>query len=410
MTPHEQTGRTDWIGLRISRWRDMTRMKQQELADLVGISREQLSRIENGHKAVTDRRLLYAFATALGVSATDLTGQPEQPRTRDELAVYSAVPALRGALDDEPEDSSPITTTVLAAEVDRAMAARMACDYQTLSTLLPALITDTRRLANTEDGSQEGLALFVRAAVTSALTIKPFGYVDLSLRLAERAQHAARLLDRPVEQAAAAFAGAQTALASGTVGGRRRSFKASADAADAIGDTGDDAALSWYGMLHLHAALSAASLGLADEVDTHHAEARAVAARISSDPWRMEVTTANVDVWRVAIALENGEPDRAPEYARRVDRGSLRTRQRLAHLHIACGRGWYLAGKAEKATRQFLQADDVAASELRSRPSVKEIVTQMTRNARRQGGPELRELAVRMGIDPLDPDGDAKRG
>ncbi|WP_244933177.1 helix-turn-helix domain-containing protein [Micromonospora tulbaghiae] len=398
----------DYIGLRIARYRDVGRLTQRELADAVGVSREHLSRVENGRKAVTDRRMLYAFATALGVSVTDLTGQPAPPRSQDDLVMYSAVPALRGALDDDPEDDSRITASMLAAEVDRAMAARMACDYHTLAALLPGLVMDARRLADEDgDSGRVGLELFVRAAVCASLTIKPFGHIDLATRLGERARIAAVQLGSPASLAAADFALAQTALASGTVGGRRRSLAAATRAADQIGDVGGDEALSWYGMLHLQAALSAATLGRVDEAAAHHSEATAVAARVSADPWRMEVTPANVGVWRVAIALESGEPDRAPQYARAVDRTGLRTRQRLAHLHIACGRGWYQAGKPDKAVRQFLAADTVAPSELRSRPSVREIVGQMVRDARRRGGPELRKLALRVGVDPLDPDLDA---
>lgn len=400
-------GRGDYIGLRIARWRETARLTQQELADTVGVSREHLSRVENGHKPVTDRRLLYAFATALGVSVTDLTGQPAQPRTRDDLVIYSAVPALRGALDDEPEDTSPITPTVLAAEVDRAMAARMACDYQSLATLLPALVMGSRRLASVGgDDGRTGLALLVRAAVTSALTVKPFGYIDLSARLVERAQGAAEQLGDPNLTAAVAFTSAQTALASGTVGGRRRSLAIAGHAAGQVADHGDDEAVSWYGMLHLQAALSAATLGQPEQATAHHAEAEQAAQRAGADPWRMELTPSNVGVWKVAEALED-EPGRAPEYARQVDRTGLRTRQRLAHLHISCGRGWYQAGRPDRAVTQFLSADDVSSAELRSRPSVREIVGQLVRDARRQGGSELRELAVRLGIDPLDPDADA---
>ncbi|MEN3609295.1 helix-turn-helix transcriptional regulator [Plantactinospora sp. ZYX-F-223] len=397
----------DYIGLRIARWRDIARLTQQELADTVGISREHLSRVENGHKPVTDRRLLYAFATALGVSVTDLTGQPAQPQTRDDLVIYSAVPALRGALDDDPEDTSPITPKVLAAEVDRAMAARMACDYQTLAALLPPLVMDARRLASVGgDDGRAGLDLLVRATVCASLTVKPFGHIDLAARLVERAQAAADQLDEPALTAAAAFASSQTALASGTVGGRRRSLAIAARAADQVGDIGGDEALSWYGMLHLQAALSAATLGQTDAASAHHGEAEQAAGRAGADPWRMELTPANVGVWRVAEALED-EPGRAPEYARRVDRTGLRTRQRLAHLHISCGRGWYQAGHPDKAVAQFLAADEVSPAELRSRPSVREIVGQIVRDARRQGGAELRELAVRVGVDPLDPDADA---
>lgn len=396
--------RTDYIGYRVANWRRLAGLTQEQLAERVGVSNAYISMIENGSRAVTKRSLLIALATALGVSVTDLTGQPSRPRSRDELAVYSAVPALRGALDDDPDSIEPITIGQLASDVDQAMRARMACDYPTLARILPRIVADTRRLVDTDE--QRGLALFVRAAVCAALAIKPFGYVDLSTRFAERAELAARLLDRPVELAAAQFAAAQTALASGTAGGQRRSLDTAAQAAARLGDSGGDDTLTWYGMLHLHAALSAASLGRTGDVTTHLAEAEAAAARSGSDPWRMEFSPANVGVWRVGISVENGEPDRAPDYARRVDRSQLRTANRLVRLHIDAGRGHYAAGDNDKAVRQFLLADSVSPAELRSRSTVREIVAQMVRDARRGGSAELRDLAVRMGVDPLDPDHD----
>lgn len=399
-------GRQDWIGLRVARWRDIAGMTQQELAERVGASREQISRLENGHRPVTDRRLLYALASALGVDVVDLTDQPAQVRTRHDLAVYSAVPALRGALDDEPDDTGPIDAAALAARVDRAMAARMACDYEALAAVLPSAMADSRRLADASgDGAELGLGLFVRTAVCAALAVKPFGYVDLAARLAERAQLAADRLARPVEHSAASFAAAQCALASGTVGGRQRSLATSIAAADQLGDSGDDDALTWYTMLHLHAGLSAAALGDSDDAIAHHHEAAVTSTRLRSDPWRMEPMPGNIGVWRAALALDNGEPTRAPEYARRVEVPPIRTKQRRAHLHIFAGRGAYAAGDTASAVQHFLQADEVAPSELRTRPSVKEVVGQMVRDARRRGSEELRDLATRVGVDPLDPDG-----
>ena len=398
--------REDWIGRRVARWRDVAGMTQQQLADAVQVSREHLSRIENGHRSVTDRRLLYALATALGVNVGDLTGQPEPPRNRHDLAVYSAVPAMRGALDDDPPDDGPLDPSQMGRRVDAAMRLRMACDYANLANLLPSLIASTRRLANSGgDGAELGLGLFVRTAVCAALAVKPFGYLDLAARFAERATAAADLLDQPVERAAAGFATAQCALASGTTGGQRRSLAVSRTHADLLGGTGDDAALTWWVMLHLHAGLSAATLGDGDTAVAHHREAATTAERISTDPWRMEPAPANVGVWRVSIALED-DPVRVPHYTRRVDRTALRSRQRTAHLHIQAGRGCCAADDPAAAVRHFLAADEVAPSELRSRPSVRELVGQMVRDARGRGSTELRDLATRVGIDPLQPDAD----
>jgi hypothetical protein len=54
--------------------------------------------------------------------------------------------------------------------------------------------------------------------------------------------------------------------------------------------------------------------------------------------------------------------------------------------------------------RAFLAADDAAPGDLRMRPSAVELVGQMVRDAPVRGGSaELRELAVRVGVDPLAP-------
>lgn len=393
--------RADYIGLRVARWRDIAGMTQQQLADTIGVSAAYISMIEGGQRAVTKRSRVISLAAALGVRVEDLTAQPHQPRDRSELAAYSAVPGIRRALDDEPDGPLPDIAEV-TRRADTVLHARMACDYTTFGALLPGLVADTRILANTPATERAGFGLFIQVAVAGALGLKSMGHVDLSMRLAERAERAAVLLGGPDETAAAAFAVAQVALSGGS---QRRSLTLATTAAEKLGDTATGDLASWYGLLHLHAALSAASLGRADDATAHYAEARSTLPRADGgDRWRMEFTPANVATWRVSIALENGEPERAPEYARRVDRTALRNPQRRARLHIDAGRGLYLAGQADQAVRQFLAADAVSAQELRSRSTVREITGQMVRDARRRGSNELRDLAVKLGIDPLDPE------
>ncbi|WP_229706390.1 helix-turn-helix domain-containing protein [Micromonospora sonchi] len=391
----------DYIGLRIARWRATAGMTQQQLADRVGVSAAYITMIEGGKRAVTKRSLIIALATALGVRVEDLTAQPAQPRDASELAIYSAAPGIRRALDEDPDGPPPNVADVVRS-AEEVMRTRMACDYVAYAALLPDLIAATRYLAAEPRTERQGLALFVKAAFAGATGMKSLGHVDLSMRLAERAQHAAALLGEPDEIAAADFATAQVAL---TGGSQRRSLTLAAIAAERVGDTATEGLASWYGMLHLHAAISAASLGRGDDAAAHYAEAEGALRRAGgADRWRMEFGPANVATWRVAIALENGEPERAPEYARKVDRTALRNAQRRTRLHIDVGRGHFLAGNHEKAVRQFLAADDVSAQELRSRATVKEITGQMVRDARRRGSAELRDLATRLGIDPLDPD------
>jgi transcriptional regulator with XRE-family HTH domain len=377
-------------------------MTQQQLADVVGVTREYISMIENGKRPVTKRSLLIALAQALGVSINDLTGQPYEPLSREELLIYSIASGVRGALDEDYDDASLADPAALTTTARRVAVARMACDYATLAELLPELVLQTRVLAFTGagDAARTGLSLFVAAATDAAFAIKSHGHIDLAIRLADAAQVAAAArLGEPAEMGVAAFAVAQCAL---TGGSRRKSLRIATEVSAGLGNARDDRTLTWYGMLHLHAALSAAALGRTDDVAPHLAEAEATAAQVTSDPWLQELTPANVGVWRVAIALENGEPDRAPEYARRVDKSRIRGVHRRASLHIDTGRGWYAAGSVDQAVREFLRADDLAPQKVRTRPWVLELVGQMVRESVRRGGSdELRELAARCHIDPL---------
>lgn len=389
----------EWIGRRIGRYRDLLGLTQQELADTVGVSRSYVAMIERGERAVTKRSLLIRFASALGVAVTDLTGQPTRPRSRDDMHIAALASTVRQALDEDPDGhgTTPRPADVLARAVDEAMRARMFCDYARLCVLAPGLVRDARLLA--EAGHVDGLRMFAQAAVTAAFAIKPFGYVDLATRLGERALRAAEQAGDAVCAAAARFAIAQAALAGGC---RRRSYHLAESAAVELSDGGDDDARAWYGLLHLHAALSAGALGRGDTAEAHLDEAARIASHVAGDPWRMEFGPTNVRLWRVGVALENGQPERAPVLAAGVDPSGLRTPHRRARLHIDSGRGAFLAGDHTGAVRHFLAAVDIAPVEVRGRATVEEMVGQLVRSARRPGE-ELRTLAVRLGIDPLDP-------
>jgi transcriptional regulator with XRE-family HTH domain len=365
----------------------------------VGVSREYISMIENGKRAVTKRALLYNLACALNVSITDLTGQPVMPRTAEEHAAYVVAPAIRHALDGFDEAPTPRSVQHLAEVSQWAMSARMARDLPTLGRILPGLVAETAVLA--EDGDEQAVALHAQACVTAALALKPLS-IDLARRAAERATLYADRLGDPAHIGAAGFASAQTIMAGGS---RRVSLAVAERAADRVqpGATTDDAR-AWYGMLHLHAALSAASVGRSDHANAHLDEAASVASTVDGDPWHMEFSPANVEVWRVGVALENGEPERAPEHARRVEQGKLRSIDRRTRLHIDAARGLYVTGHQDAAVRALLTADHMAPQGVRIMTVVREIVGQMLRDTPTRGGSdELRDLATRMGLDPLSP-------
>ena len=119
----------------------------------------------------------------------------------------------------------------------------------------------------------------------------------------------------------------------------------------------------------------------------------------------MEINPANVGTWAVGIALENGQPERAPQLARLVDPNGLKTKYRRSRLHYDTGRGLYVAGDTDGAIRALLAADREAPGDLRQRAAAVEIVQQMIRDAPQHGGSEtLRDLAVKVGVNPFSPD------
>jgi transcriptional regulator with XRE-family HTH domain len=64
---------TDRVRARILDFRVAAGMSQQDLAERLGVTREYVSMIENGRRAVTRYPLLAAFARGLGVDVTALT-------------------------------------------------------------------------------------------------------------------------------------------------------------------------------------------------------------------------------------------------------------------------------------------------------------------------------------------------
>lgn len=401
------------VGLNIANYRTLAGLTQEQLGERVGrilrgrpFTYSYISMIENGKRLVESRSLLAAFAEALGVAVLDLTGQPYDPTNRGDLLVFQVADSVRAALED-PEGNEPITLRPLdqlAAVAEEAMTARMLCDMPALGRHLPGLLAETRLLWF-DQGDRTAGELFVKAAVTACLALKSAGWHDLAIRLAGLADQAARSHGDPVCVAAAQFAIAQCAL---TTGGRRRSARlaeAGVNDLDRLTRKGNlpprlhNEVMSWMVMLHLHTALSKAAAHEGDPED-HLTAAAAIARKVTGNPWRMEPTPDNALVWKAGVSLELGEPDRVAEIVRAVDVNRLLTPQRKSRLFLEGGTAAHLTGDTTSAVRYLLLAENAAPGDLRQRSHTVEIVAHLVRQARDRGSAELRDLAVRVGIDP----------
>jgi transcriptional regulator with XRE-family HTH domain len=394
------------IGQRVTQWRAIAGLSQEELGVRAGgYTKQYISAIETGRRAVNTRRLLADLAAGLGVEIHHLTGQPYDPTNDQDYLTYTVVPKVRAALDEPDEQVETRTGQQLEQAANQVMTARMSCDMAAIGQHLPDLLTETRQLWYGTGDRGAGMNL-VKALVTGALALKAAGFIDLAIRMSEQGSQVADGLGDPIAIAATRFVAAQCALAAGN---RKRSARLAtlgADDMDRYARTSRLApnlrndAHAWMGLLHLHAALSDAGLDTGD-APGHYAAATAISRHVTGDPWYMEFgesALANAETWGVGIALESGQPERAPTLARRIDLSQLRTPQRRSRVHLDWGRGLFLLDDYPGATRQLLLADEAAPGDLRNRASAVEAVIHMIRHMR-AGSEDLLALAVKVGVN-----------
>jgi transcriptional regulator with XRE-family HTH domain len=392
------------FGLRVAHWRTLADISQEELGRRAGgYSKQYISAIENGRRQVGTLRLVADLAHGLGIEIHHLLGQPYAPTNETDLLNYTIVPLIRTALDEPDQEIEIRDMRQLELAAARAMAARMACDMTAIGETLPGLLAEARQQWYATGDGAAGL-VFVKALVTGALAFKAAGHIDLAIRMAEQADHVATGIGHPIAVAAARFTTAQCAMSTGN---RKRSARLADQGATELdryvrtpklANMLHNDALGWMVMLHLQAALSEAGMTGGDP-SGRLAAAEVVARHVDGNPWLMEPTIANVETWGVGVALENGQPERAPDLARRIDVNALLTPQRRSRVHLDWGRGLFLTEDYAGATRQLLIAEENAPGDLRNRATAVEAVVYMIRH-QRVGSEELANLAVKVGVDP----------
>jgi hypothetical protein len=246
-----------------------------------------------------------------------------------------------------------------------------------------------------------------RAYFTAWSLVTSLGFLDLGLKAAEMATATARGADDPVLLGAAEFARAQALYHIGAV---RPSLNVCTRAVNGIeAATGSTTVQQVYGTLHLHAAQTCAVSGNGEDARAHLAEAAATARRTGehigrtgpdANVFELYFGPANVELWRLAIAVEQHEGGRSPEIVAGVDLNALGSPNRRAYMYADLGRGLAQERRRDReAVEALCEAERIAPDLVRSTPLVRETVTDLLRRARRRaGGRNLTGLAYRMGI------------
>lgn len=392
------------IGRRMREIRTWRGMSQATLAQLAGFSAMYVSYIERGERTVDKRRTLEAFASALRVSPSELTGTPWE-QNPDGAEAHAAVLALEAALEGTAlgeDPGGPVRDwQAILADIDRLSELRKRGDYAAQGDLVPDLLTELHaayvRLPAQRERVLRGL---IDCYSATAWITRRLGGRGLPLLAARIAQTCAD------ELGSIEWRGYATWLRSQVAGplSRRQQYQRAVSMADQlIANLGSADVLQVYGMLHLSAAVAAAAQSDRETSETHLGEAAAVAHRMDGPVGEfahMWFGMANVGVWRTAIAVEFSEPGKVIELARGVDVEAIPSPTRRAAFYIDVGRSML----KERATREaglatLMRAEGLAPQRLRTDVFTREAVADQLRRARRDAiGRELRGLAYRMGI------------
>lgn len=394
------------IGDRIRDRRLLRGWSVRHAASRAGLSHATWSRIERGRQAADNRFVLADIAAALECAPDDLAGEPVPAADRDALAARAGVHAVRQALVDgevpddatgaEPAGAGP-PVAELARTVALADALRQACDYAGTARLLPDLLRDLHTAAAGPD-RRRALRLLCEATFIASSVVRNLGHPGEAWLAAQRCHEVALRTGDPVLLGYAAYARAAAATACGSY---RRGLDLAATAAGELAPhTGSPGGSEMLGSLQLICAHASRGLRRPDESRAWSAEAAALAGRTG------ETTTmglyfgpTNVNIWRVGIEADGGDPGRAAEIAAVTNPAAIAAGFRQVFFYADTARAYArLPGRDRTAVRYLLTAERLAPQHMHTSALAQETTRVLLERSRRAGNSALRGLAARMRV------------
>ncbi|MEV6596234.1 helix-turn-helix transcriptional regulator [Actinoplanes sp. NPDC051346] len=368
-------------------------------ASRAGISHATWSRIERGLQAADNRFTLAAIAGALQCAPADLAGTEVPAPDRATAAARASVLGLRRALIDidlsEPPAGPAPPIAELARSVALADALHQACDYAGAARLLPDLLRDLHTETAGPDHS-EALRLLCDATSIASSVLRNLGHPADAWLGAERCRDAADASGDPVLRGHAAYALARAATACGSYQrGQTLAERAVDDLGRHLGRPGGPEVL---GFLHLVAALASQCRRRLDDSRDWLTEAAGLARRTGeTNTMSMFFGPTNVNIWRMSIEVDHGDPAQVVQIARHTDPAiPVGVRQVFYYADTARALA-LLGGRDREAIRFLLTAERIAPQHVRTSAELAETVLVLLDRSRRQaGGTALRGLYERM--------------
>lgn len=394
--------------------------RQADLGARLGCSASTVSRMEQRGSRTTDLHLLRQAAREVGVPPKVLGAAlglgvlqairvaPVGPRCAEEdpmrrrtllAAAGLAAPAqlLMGVDDALARMPGPTGSTApLDTRMARARAYFDVGEHAALLEALPGLLADAHEGAR----SRTDLAHARLSACYSlaAQVLVKIGRYDRARLTADRATLYADLSGSPLVAAAAARELSIVLRHQDQAAAAQRLIL---DAATKVETTGltTPAQAAAYAQMLCTTSYTAARAGDRDQAQAMIREASKAARRLpqQAPAGRLfPITPAAVDLYEVGVHWALGDAGAALKAGRALHADQFLTAERKGRMHTDLGRAWWQWGKPEQTAHELLSALRVSPGEVRDRPAIRQIVSDLSTRHPRVGG--VRELAAATGV------------
>ncbi|RLL70509.1 helix-turn-helix transcriptional regulator [Streptomyces sp. Z26] len=332
------------------------------------------------------------LATRVTASLRDAEEDPMRRRTLLTASAAAGPAALLTGL-DEALASTPGPTRSASPLDARAAMAQELYDrgaHQHLLSALPGLIADGHSAAlSRRDLDQARLSSIYSLA--SAVLVK-MGAYGRARSTADRARTWAEVSGSPLAAAAAAREWAIVLRHHNQHADAQRVMTSAAADVEATG-LHTEVYTAAYAQMLSTLAYTAARGGQRSEALSMAEEARIAARRlppVASTGRLFNVTPAAVDLYAVSIHWALGDAGAALESGKDLKPEQFPTAERKARLGTDMARAWWAWQRPEQAVHALLDAYRASPGEVRDRPAIRQIVTDLTERHPRIAG--VREL------------------
>ena len=397
--------------------------RQADLGAATGYSASTISRLETGQGTPADFGKLQRISREAGVPSSvlgELLGispdrtdtlaritrrqseEDDPVRRRSLLVAGLTVPlGLLTTLEDALA-SPPVPEAAETADVDLLLSrTRRLFDKGHLAQLTAALpqllaIASTKAELIREPGDYARSAACYDLA-TEALN--KIGHLAASRITADRSTIYARMSGSPIAMAASARC---LSIVLRHEGREQIADRITLDSAVTLERTGlvTQAEGATYAQMLCTCAYTAAQAGNRDRAlemiaGAEHAARRLPAAAVSGQPF--SVNAANVALYRVGVHWSLGDAGAAVRVGSRLHPEQFPTPERRGRLFTDLARAWWQWGKPEQTVQSLLDAHSHAPAEVRDRPAIRGIVTDLSRRHSNVSG--VRELVRAVGLE-----------